>query len=113
MALEQPFSLFVGETKGIAVTVIGGVNITGWNIAFNLWRLGPQIQLVLTKTVAGGGITIINGPGSQYQINWLAADGITLGPGLYWHESDRTDTGQEGILTYGNVTVKAKPPVIL
>ena len=70
-------------------------NINGWTLSYTWRRRADQAVADLTKTIAGGGITITNPSQGQGIISFVPADtdNVTIKPGVYIHRLTRTDTG--------------------
>lgn len=101
---------FLGEDKVLEFTVVdsagAAVNITGWALEWIL-RSGAGERALLTKTV-GSGVTITGGAGGVCQVAIADTDTDDLAAGRYWHALRRTDAGNEAVLSYGQVVLRAR-----
>lgn len=99
MATETNFGgtatpIFVGEDLTLAFTVTGESDITGWTISFAVGSV--------TKTSGGGGITMLTNVAT---VTLGAADTTALGPGAAAYRLRRTDSGNNTVLAYGQVSL--------
>jgi hypothetical protein len=84
-------------------------DITGYALSFMIKRRRTNLDAsaLVTKTVAGGGITIVNGPGGRADVRLDDADIDDLvGGQLYHGELKRTDAGNETILASGTLILE-------
>ena len=65
-------------------------NITGFALAYTLWKHPDDTTALLTKTV-GSGIVITDAPNGIGRIIFVPADTATLKSGVYFHKLARTD----------------------
>lgn len=122
LAPDVPIELFTGTDRLLDVTVrtfdqtkVDGIgdtvkDITGWALSFVLKRRkgDADVDALLTKTTAGGGVTIAGTFNADPLVNSqrltvAIADSDTdaLTPGLAHYEVKRTDAGLEVVLVYG------------
>ena len=117
MALSQSITssdnIFTGEDKTITfdVTQADGTTpqvMTGWALT---WELKASVTgaVQISKTTTAGTIALSNKFGTNDRATVTIADGDTetVGGGAYYHHLRRTDAGNEQILAYGDVTLKA------
>lgn len=101
---------FLGEDKVLSFTVVdvagAAVNITGWAIEWVLRE--RQGDRALIEKAVGSGVTISDGPGGVCQVAVTDTDTDTLAGGRYWHALRRTDAGNEAVLSYGQVVLRAR-----
>ncbi|MGH9202203.1 MAG: hypothetical protein ACRD2A_13320 [Vicinamibacterales bacterium] len=102
---------FVGEDRTFIFTVnnaadSGAENITGWALEWVLRKDADATAAIITKTVAGGGITIPVGTDGKANVLVLDDDTVNLEPGTYYHTLRRTDGGQETVLSFGTATLR-------
>ncbi len=124
MAVKQDVispQFFVGEDKRLVFTIyesdkVTPKNVSGWAISWMLKRSVNDTDgaAKITKTVAGGGVTITGVfnvvPATNTQrVNVQIEDTDThlLPAGLYAHELKRTDAGVEVVLAYGQFQLPA------
>ena len=113
MASEnQDFTMFAGDTKVIALSVLDGdgtvVNLTGLNSAqFVIKKYASSTTASVTKTL-GSGITNSTPTQGVLQITISASDTASMDEGEYYHETRIKDSGNKiGTITTGKVTIKS------
>jgi hypothetical protein len=110
MAIITDISWYRGEDVVLTDSIkdAGGaaVNITGWSLQFTLKKAYGDAAAVLTKSTAGGGITITNGPGGVLQVTIASADTASLEVRTYVYDIQRIDAGSRAVLSIGNATIK-------
>jgi len=90
---NQNFTIWAGDDKDVRFFVTGITNPADVDAAE--WE-AEQVEggaTVITKTKAGGGITVTGATGGIYVTVALAAVDTTDKQGLYLHELELTDTG--------------------
>ena len=110
MAILSPVKVsdqvYVGEAKTLRWTIYdsaGAVaNVTGWT---TLWSLETQQGSTPLLTHAG---TVTDGPNGIITVTLLAAETSALTGGTYFHHLDRTDTGNESVLSAGSFALQAR-----
>ena len=120
MAVESnigPSSWFINADHSIRIDVVqaDGVTpqtMTGWALEFTLRAEAANGTGTehITKTTAGGAVTIGNGAGTNDRatVTILAADTATLKEGKYYEFALwRTDTGSRQPLVYGTAYLTA------
>ena len=107
MAIErQNFTMWKGETKCVTFTVEDVETLAGCAIRWKLAKR-PHDEPLVTKSDTDG-ITISN---NEFTVTIDPGDTITLQHGLYYHESEITDTS-EHISTVATGWVHIKPSVM-
>jgi hypothetical protein len=106
--IDQDFDMFAGESKTIQVTVTdttgGFKDITSATIN---WALQKITTIIVEKTTPTE-IVIVDGPGGLFNVTLLPADTEGLGPGLYQHQAEVTDsTGVTEVVFSGTITLYA------
>lgn len=96
-------SLFLVKGAAVAISFTGSTTLTGWTLAFYLKDDYGGTTLV-TKTTSSG--IAIDGT-TGYTVT-LTSTNTNQTPGLYYHETWRTDSGSEDLLAYGPVLIEAK-----
>lgn len=97
---------FTNEDRGIGYTCQDGagdpVVMTGWALSWVMKRNASDADAsaILTKTTAGGGITLTSASRARVVIAAGDTDG-TVRPRQYWIELKRTDAGNERVLARG------------
>jgi hypothetical protein len=98
---------FAGEDKALELTVLGGVNITGWALEHQVRRSAFERGAPLLRhTTADGSIQIIDGPGGVARIMVLGAQTADLAEGTYFHVVWRTDAGNNAVLAFGDAVIQ-------
>jgi len=83
-------------------------DISGWALGWEMFEEGAKAGSdPLIAKATGAGIQTTNGPGGICQVTVAVADTTALQGKRYWHELFRTDTGFEGLITYGTVELQA------
>lgn len=105
---------FVGQDTSLQFDVVNAAGtaqtMTGWALEFILRDQEDDAE-VLKKTVAGGGITIGNGSGTNDRatVVILRADTLALVPGAYDYALWRTDASNSVVLALGTAVLAAVP----
>ena len=110
MALNSPVKVsdhvFTGEAKTLRFTIsdaAGAVaNITGWTLS---WKLEPAQGQAASVTKSG---TITDGPNGIATVALTASDTAALAGGTYFHHLDRTDSGNESVLSAGTFALQPR-----
>lgn len=116
MAIERNITaadhFFLGEDKKIRDSIFQAdgttpQDISGWAISCVIRKTDKASDppLIPEKTIAGGGIAVIDGPNGIIDITFVDTDTATLKPGKYRWSVKRTDEGFETILTFGDFTL--------
>jgi len=104
-AVSGNFSIYRGEDVTVTDTMSPATNITGWSLAFTVRKnYGDPNPALIAKTV-GAGITITNATNGVFTIAIARADTASLTPGVYVYDVQRTDAGNETVLTIGYLTI--------
>lgn len=82
-------------------------NITGWALQFTLKRHPADAVALVTKTTAGGGITVTDAVNGLFTINMLSADTTAagVGDGGYVYDVQRVDSGNRIVLAFGPISI--------
>lgn len=111
--IERGAGWFRGEDKDFEALIRQSDDITpqqmnGWSLEWYVFdREGGR--LLITRTSAGGHITISNGDGTNDKASWScpAAETVPLrGAENYWHELWRVDTNERACLLYGTAYLR-------
>ena len=115
MSKEQNFTAednwFKGERKQLVFDIVdeseAAQTMTGWTLAFNMYRAGTSGAAVVSKTTASG-IGISNGAGTNDRatVTVPASDTASLLAGVYYYELERTDSGAEQKLAFGTIILR-------
>lgn len=112
-----PSDWYIGEDKIFAFTIYQKTSagvltttpqaITGWALRWDVRRYDSEADpAVLSKSTAGGTITITDGPNGQGQIALADTDTDALPSRVYRHALKRVDDGSETVLLFGNAILK-------
>lgn len=91
MAIVAPIFVTCEASQQLDLPVTVPADTTGWAATFSLRAYAGQTALV-TKTIAGGGITNAPGASSSTLTVSLSASDLALTPGLYEWTLERTTT---------------------
>ena len=119
MAIETAVDVFQGTDRQFVFTIKNAaetacVDITGWALSWMVKRYpaDTDLQAIVTKTVALGGIVISGVFNATPSVNTQVAtvtlvdtDTTLVDPGLYRYELKRTDDNLETVLSYGPLVV--------
>lgn len=109
---------FIGEDKTLEFEIYDSTealiqNVTGWAMLFRLRRISESDAVLFTKTTGGSTITIAGTYNADPTVNAQRTsvviddtDTDNLQPGKYAYWLWRTDSGNETVLAYGDVTLK-------
>lgn len=116
MGSNQPITIadgfFRGEDKTIRFTIVDdqdpavAVDVTGWNLEWNLQLEDISTTNVLVKT-SPVGINIFDAINGVVDVIFAAADLATQTRGDYFHSLRRTDPGSEAVLAEGEFKLRA------
>jgi hypothetical protein len=85
-------------------------DVSGWSLSWMLKKResDADASAVITKTTAGGGITIENGPLGYVRVLIADTDTQAVGirAGVYMHELKRTDAGLEAPVIKGMAVLR-------
>lgn len=96
MPATNPITIYRGEDITLTFTMDPVVDITGWDIEFNVEMSGGQ---AITKTA-----TVTNGPNGVFTVALLTTD-TDLRPGIYQYDAWRMDDGSSRPLAVGTFTI--------
>lgn len=104
MATSANISFYKGEDITLTVTMSPVTNITGWTLQFMVKKQYGDATAQITKTV-GSGITITDATNGVFTVAIARADTSGLDPGVYVFDIQRTNAGNQTVLTIGNLTL--------
>lgn len=103
---DQDFTFYVGEDKDIVFTDVNGTNLTGAAITWIMAESKVSTAVLITKTVAGGGITLTNPAAGIYTVHLDPVDSTNLDHGVYYHEAMITLGGVVSKAVIGSATLR-------
>lgn len=109
---EEPITrqYFTGEAKNLKFVVsqdddVTPQNITGWSLSWMVKEVGdniPDSDALITKTTAGGGITLTTPSSGICTVTLAAADIVGIKANMsYRHELKRVDASAPTVLSQG------------
>ena len=112
MATIVNLSMSIGEDQPFTDTIVkaDGVtpqDITNWALTFTIHAYGDPNIVYVTKTI-GSGLTVPVPANGQVNIAMQNADTVNMYPGLYQWRIERTDTGNDRVLSTGLFTLNGK-----
>lgn len=104
----QTFRLAIGQSKVLRVTLLTPESVAGWSMRFRLKKAG--ITPIVEKTLAGGGVTIVNAVTGVWDITIVAGDCGGWTPGeATWSFWD-VAVGEESPTAYGTADIYRAGP---
>jgi hypothetical protein len=97
---------FVGEKKTFEFSVIGESDVTAWNVEWTLRQANKSPTVLIYKRKADGGVVTPGGNKIQVTVEPEDTLDISVGGGEYDHALKRTDSGSEGVLSYGEAVLR-------
>ncbi len=106
--IKQDFEIYLGEDKKLTFDITDDVDqpldLTDSQATWVLASTLGATDVVLTKTIAGGSISIV---GTTYEVIIYATDTTTLPSGKYQHELRMVDSsGSISVLATGDAVLK-------
>lgn len=107
MAIQMDYSLVRFEDGTIQVGMQPPVNISAWNLQFQLLRRFGGVSGLITKSAASGfgggqsGITIMSSGQGTFSVQIRSQDTSGLDPGVYAYGIQRLDSGFQTTLVKG------------
>ncbi len=96
-----------GTDITLEITMTPITNISGWSLMFELGVLPfDNTAALITKTTAGGGITIVDALNGIFRVLLTKAETDPLGALNYYHEIRRIDVNDEALISYGSVVIQ-------
>jgi hypothetical protein len=105
MANMQDIQFYAGEDIVIGGVLNPVVDITSWTLQFAVRAQLSQLPVAIIKTTTGGGIIIVSGPASTFNIILNSTDTANLVPGAYFYDVQRIDVGHHRELVLGKLTL--------
>jgi hypothetical protein len=104
---------FVGEDKLYQDTIVqaDGVtpqDITNWGVSFKVTAYDDPTAVYISKSTAGGGITLVTPLLGVLQILVQSTDTAGMYPGSYRYAIERVDVGNDAVLTAGLLTLLSR-----
>jgi len=100
---QENWSIVRAQAAQLIFTFATVQGITGWALRFRLNKVDGTA--VLTKTTAGGSITITDATNGVFKVALAVADTSTLDEKDYIYDVWRTDSGAEACLARGKGTL--------
>jgi hypothetical protein len=100
MAIINNISVYKGEAVTLSFTMSPVVDLTGWRIGLTVKNNQTDTGSIYTATTTSGST------GGAFSFNLPSTTTLTdLGVGVFAYDVQRTDTGNEAVLSIGNLTV--------
>jgi hypothetical protein len=104
VANQQNISFYKGEDVVLNGVLSPVIDITGWSLQFAVQAVVGQNPILILKTTSNGGIQIINGPQSLFNVIIHSSDSA-IPAGVYYFDVQRIDPGNHRELVIGTLTI--------